>query len=330
MTDPGDQFDATRAELFEALGHPIRVKILQALETKSMGFAELKKEVSIESSGHLEFHLRKLSGLVGTTAEGSYALTDDGKEAIRVLKSVPANHGGPAPRARFSIFARSEWTKPLLAILLISIVVLAGVAIYEQEQIATMGRELPTATVSIGGTRYYYEALPLLSNGSTLKFHGVTFTVLTVPYPNGAQSNYNTRNYTYAGSVRLTNGTLLNLTGKTVIEQETGFCYFASNGNSTGEPLCYPTVGMSVTFPDGSQAVYAGYNLTAQHQNGNPTIINTLPTPVYVLTYGMWPPMSSPWFTQENGLAAGFFFNARAFVTDVGAPAVTLYVSVPT
>ena len=316
--------------MFEALGHPIRVKILQALVTKPMGFAELKKEVGIESSGHLEFHLRKLSGLVGTTAEGSYALTDDGKEAIRVLKSVPTNQGGTFPRAKFSIFGRNEWTKPLLAVLLISIVVLAGVAIYQQEQIATMGRELPAATVSIGGTRYYYEAIPLLSNGSTLKFHGVTFTVLTVPYPDSDLTNYNGSNYTYTGSVRLTNGTLLNLTGKTVILQETGSCYFASISNSTGEPLCYPNVGMSVTFPDGSQVLYSGFNLTAQHQNGNPTIINTLPTPVYILTYAMWPPMNGPWFTQHAGLAAGFVFNARAFVTNVGPPAVTLYVSVPT
>jgi DNA-binding transcriptional ArsR family regulator len=31
------EFNAGRAELFEALGHPIRIRILQALEERPMG-----------------------------------------------------------------------------------------------------------------------------------------------------------------------------------------------------------------------------------------------------------------------------------------------------
>jgi DNA-binding HxlR family transcriptional regulator len=89
--ESGSHFDSSRAELFEALGHPTRVKILRTLETKPMGFAELKREVGIESSGHLQFHLGKLAGLVTTNAEGSYTLTDDGREAIRVLKASATN-----------------------------------------------------------------------------------------------------------------------------------------------------------------------------------------------------------------------------------------------
>ena len=60
MTDEGDQFDSSRAELFEALGHPSRVKILKVLERNQLGFADLKREVGIGSSGHLQFHLNKL------------------------------------------------------------------------------------------------------------------------------------------------------------------------------------------------------------------------------------------------------------------------------
>ena len=59
-----NSFNETRAELFEALGHPMRVSILEALESKPLGFAEIKKTVGVESSGHLQFHLRKLAGLV--------------------------------------------------------------------------------------------------------------------------------------------------------------------------------------------------------------------------------------------------------------------------
>ncbi|MDA4124434.1 MAG: winged helix-turn-helix domain-containing protein [Thaumarchaeota archaeon] len=57
-------FDSARAELFEALGHPNRIRILQAMREGPLGFAELKRQVGIESSGHLTFHLGKLGGLV--------------------------------------------------------------------------------------------------------------------------------------------------------------------------------------------------------------------------------------------------------------------------
>jgi ArsR family transcriptional regulator, arsenate/arsenite/antimonite-responsive transcriptional repressor len=83
-----DSFNEARAELFEALGHPMRIKILEALEAQPMGFAELKKHVDIESSGHLQFHLRKLGSLVRGSESGTYALTDDGREALRVFRTT--------------------------------------------------------------------------------------------------------------------------------------------------------------------------------------------------------------------------------------------------
>jgi len=75
-----------RAELFEALGHPIRVKILKSLEQGGLGFSELKRKSGVKSNGHLEFHLGKLRGLVSTTEAGDYVLTDDGMEALRFLR----------------------------------------------------------------------------------------------------------------------------------------------------------------------------------------------------------------------------------------------------
>ncbi|MDG6941232.1 MAG: winged helix-turn-helix transcriptional regulator, partial [Nitrososphaerota archaeon] len=141
MAERESQFDASRAELFEALGHPARVQILRALERKPLGFAELKREVGIESSGHLQFHLRKLTGLVGTTSDGVYALTDEGREAIRVLNTTTTGSGQIAAKARTSL-RRTDWTRPLLAVLLIGLVVLAGVAVYQQEQIAGLNSEL--------------------------------------------------------------------------------------------------------------------------------------------------------------------------------------------
>lgn len=80
-----DDFNRARAELFEALGHPTRIRILEAMKDGPMGFSELKKVAGIESSGHLTFHVEKLNGLVKVTSDGRYALTDDGKEAIRLV-----------------------------------------------------------------------------------------------------------------------------------------------------------------------------------------------------------------------------------------------------
>ena len=80
------EFDLREAELFEALGHPTRIGILQTLNENPLGFSELKKKIGIDSSGHLTFHLSKLAGLVKTNHEGKYCLTDSGREALRVTR----------------------------------------------------------------------------------------------------------------------------------------------------------------------------------------------------------------------------------------------------
>jgi DNA-binding transcriptional ArsR family regulator len=43
--------DRQSAEIFDALGHPTRIAILKALNQGPMGFADLKKKISIDSSG---------------------------------------------------------------------------------------------------------------------------------------------------------------------------------------------------------------------------------------------------------------------------------------
>ena len=77
--------ETTKADLFDAISHPVRIKILEALNEKPMGFAELGRAVGIESGGHLSFHLTKLRHLIRTNSRGDYALTADGKEALRAV-----------------------------------------------------------------------------------------------------------------------------------------------------------------------------------------------------------------------------------------------------
>jgi DNA-binding HxlR family transcriptional regulator len=80
--------DRRRAEVFDALSHPTRILILKALHEGALGFADLKKKTGIESSGHLQHHLGKLSGLVKTDDFGKYTLSDQGKDALHSVETV--------------------------------------------------------------------------------------------------------------------------------------------------------------------------------------------------------------------------------------------------
>jgi len=122
-------FDSARAELFEALGHPTRVRILTALGEQPLGFSELKRRVGIESSGHMSFHLGRLDGLVKTASNGSYTLTDDGREALRLISAM--DQMGDQPCADMEARSPSRRRQRLiLAGLLILLAVLGPLAAY--------------------------------------------------------------------------------------------------------------------------------------------------------------------------------------------------------
>lgn len=132
---PGNNFDSSRAELFEALGHPMRVKILRSLEDGPAGFAKLKRAVGIESSGQMQFHLGKLGGLVTTNSEGSYALTDEGKEAIRVFNTATVD--AAASRADRRHAQPNGWMgskRPfqVASVVMLVLIVISGSAYYSQ------------------------------------------------------------------------------------------------------------------------------------------------------------------------------------------------------
>ncbi len=75
-------------EKFEAISHPLRIKILELLSKRAMGFSELKRELGIESSGKLDFHLKKLKGLVILDEDGRYTLTKDGYSALQAVITI--------------------------------------------------------------------------------------------------------------------------------------------------------------------------------------------------------------------------------------------------
>ena len=83
-----ERVDFSEAELFEAISHPTRLRLLRTLFEESKGFAELKHNLGISGNGTLQHHLQKLGHLVITNEEGKYSLSDIGNEAIITVQKV--------------------------------------------------------------------------------------------------------------------------------------------------------------------------------------------------------------------------------------------------
>jgi CheY-like chemotaxis protein/DNA-binding HxlR family transcriptional regulator len=72
-----------------ALANPLRRHILRRLDEGPTSFTEVMRAAGIDDSPKLSFHLRTLQedGLIGHSGE-MYHLSENGKEAVRVLKEV--------------------------------------------------------------------------------------------------------------------------------------------------------------------------------------------------------------------------------------------------
>ena len=79
-------------EVFGAISHHLRIKILKELAKKPTRFADLKRKLKIESSGLLDFHLKKMSSIITTNSEGLYTLNARGYAALIAVRVV-ARHG---------------------------------------------------------------------------------------------------------------------------------------------------------------------------------------------------------------------------------------------
>ncbi|MFW9911646.1 MAG: winged helix-turn-helix domain-containing protein [Candidatus Thorarchaeota archaeon] len=75
-------------EVFEAISHPLRIDILKILSRKPTGFADLKRELRITSSGLLDFHLKKMSPIVERDSDGLYILNQAGFAALYAVNVV--------------------------------------------------------------------------------------------------------------------------------------------------------------------------------------------------------------------------------------------------
>ena len=75
-------------EIFEAISHPIRIKILKLLSEKPRTFSELKRKLGIKSSGKLDYHIKKLDKLITVDNDGRYTLTSLGYAALQTVNNV--------------------------------------------------------------------------------------------------------------------------------------------------------------------------------------------------------------------------------------------------
>jgi DNA-binding HxlR family transcriptional regulator len=141
--DQNDSFNVSKAETFEALGHPTRIRILQILSERPLPFTELKRAAGIESNGLLSFHLGKLKDLVKLNAAGSYAVTDEGREALRV---VDASRTGADRTTRRGRSLSIPHPRAVIAALLIVILVLSSIAVIQQYQVNELNHSLDNIT----------------------------------------------------------------------------------------------------------------------------------------------------------------------------------------
>lgn len=188
MADLGEETDKSwrRAEVFETLAHPTRVKILRILEKQPMSFAELKRTLGIESSGNLQHHLGKLGDLIKKTDDGKYALTDDAREALRLLDIIRQEYETvrTTVKPRGPVKKKTFWLVPTLASIVLLIIVFYEYSLLTRSIPLFSTLDLSKNVLEINGKKYHYMILTAsnLRNDTSIAFHDAVFTYIEHPY----------------------------------------------------------------------------------------------------------------------------------------------------
>jgi hypothetical protein len=114
------------AELFDAIAHPMRIKILKILEKEPATFATLKRQLNLDSSGNLDHHLKKLGSLI-TVQNGMYTLADAGKQALASVSAVET--WKESERLRLKAFAEKPLAVNILIILTLAAAIIAALLV---------------------------------------------------------------------------------------------------------------------------------------------------------------------------------------------------------
>ncbi|MFX0035221.1 MAG: hydrogenase iron-sulfur subunit [Candidatus Hermodarchaeota archaeon] len=72
-------------DIYSILSHPFRRKILLLLEKEGyIPYSDLMERLGLDTTGQLNFHLKKIGSLIGKDKK-SYYLTEDGKRVLRII-----------------------------------------------------------------------------------------------------------------------------------------------------------------------------------------------------------------------------------------------------
>jgi DNA-binding transcriptional ArsR family regulator len=140
-----DEFaeERRRAEVFDALSHPTRIMILKALNENPAGFADLKKQLGIESSGHLQHHISKLNDLVKTDETGKYVLSDEGKDALNSVETVEKVTESGTKRIQRPVKAKTSAVLKLASLVLVALLVAScALVVFENNTVSFLRNEL--------------------------------------------------------------------------------------------------------------------------------------------------------------------------------------------
>ena len=342
---PPDDFNSDKAELYETLAHSTRILILQTLSDHPIGFSELKRVTNIESSGNLSFHLNKLGSLVKADSEGNYGLTDEGREAIRVVEATE-RVGRESPSGRGH--PRQTHTLRNIGIAIVIVILATAVvtaAVWRSSmptsgapantviiRTATVGNTVITTTATIS----FNPIVPVnIVNGSvTLDFADCapySPSVLNSP-PSGTLNSNNTTSvggtkywyvtivpgplwtydswYVFHGvnfSIFQFAGSVLGSGGTQGVRWAIVNATVLTGRTVGGVPCPYLLPSFGVEFPDGHGEAY----------NSMTAIVNTNAATGNIT---FTEPPGNPWFTQHLDPQAGVGYNA-----DSGE--ITLYVS---
>jgi len=278
-----DAFNASKAEVFEALGHPTRIRILQTLSGKPLPFSELKRAVGLESNGLLTFHLGRLRGLVGLNAEGAYALTEEGGEALRMIEASRKQQHEDRLARKPAIHMPRQ--RAVLASLMVALVLVGLVAVYQQEQITALNNNISSDTVIVGGVRYWFLTMPLhtVLDAKSIVFERVNFTTVSTPLNPGSTQ-------------QLPLGTVISFINMS------GYPAFNATGSGTHSSTFLPTIAVNsgtgaVEYWNPSVVTISGETpLSIAPEHFNVTFTN---------------PPGAIWFTKQDHPTAGIGWDER-------------------
>jgi len=170
------------AQFFDALAHPARIRILKALQIGPLTFADLKKRMNIESSGHLQHHLSKLNDLIQTDETGKYCLSDQGKDAIFTVKTVENTAATSETSRKARLKTKTLWNAlvvSLLAVSLVSGIYISSTVFNQGQFFMNVARGTP---LEEGARMWTQDNIPLtIPVGRTLNFTVIVWSELNPP-----------------------------------------------------------------------------------------------------------------------------------------------------